>query len=124
VPRVVGFHHVQIAMPAGREEDARRFYRDVLGLEEVAKPAQLASRSGCWFHGGEAELHLGVEEDFRPARKAHPALLVSSLDDVRARLESAGHETVSDTELAGNRRFYTADPFGNRLELIEPSKGR
>jgi catechol 2,3-dioxygenase-like lactoylglutathione lyase family enzyme len=118
VASVLGFHHVQLAMPADREEDARRFYGGILGLEEVPKPGHLRTRGGCWFRGGDAELHLGTEEGFRPARKAHPALLVDDLDVIRDRLAAVGHEIILDAELAGHRRVYTADPFGNRIELI------
>jgi catechol 2,3-dioxygenase-like lactoylglutathione lyase family enzyme len=115
----LSFHHVQVAMPAGGEEEARRFYRDVLRLEEIDKPAALATRGGCWFRIGDAELHLGVETEFRPARKAHPALLVVDLDRVEARLREAGRPVDRDTDLAGHRRVYTTDPFGNRIELLE-----
>ena len=115
---VLRFHHVQLAMPAGREDEARRFYAGVLGMEEVTKPPHLATRGGCWFRGGGAELHLGVEARFRPARKAHPAFLVDDLDTMRDRFAAAGHEIMLDADLAGHRRFYTADPFGNRIELI------
>jgi catechol 2,3-dioxygenase-like lactoylglutathione lyase family enzyme len=118
VASILGFHHVQLAMPAGGEDDARRFYGGILGLDEVPKPPGLASRGGCWFRGGDVEIHLGVEEGFRPARKAHPALLVDDLDAMRDRLSAAGHEIILDGELQGHRRFYTADPFGNRIELI------
>ncbi len=112
-------HHVQVAMPPGKEEEARAFYGGLLGLEEVAKPPALARRGGCWFRRGEVELHLGVEEDFRPARQAHAALLVDDLDDLAARLVKGGLEPAWDGDLPGHRRFYTTDPFGNRLELLE-----
>ena len=106
-------------MPAGRELDAEAFYGGLLGLTRVAKPTELERRGGCWFRGEGVELHLGVEEDFRPARKAHPAFLVAGLDKLRARLEAAGMETADDMELQGYRRFHAFDPFGNRLELLE-----
>jgi dUTP pyrophosphatase len=120
-PEPTGFHHVQLAMPRAREDEARAFYGGVLGLTEIPKPEQLAGRGGCWFRSddGSVEMHMGVEDDFRPARKAHPALLVEDLDAVRARLEEAGVEVVDDEQLHGHIRFYAADPFGNRLELIE-----
>jgi catechol 2,3-dioxygenase-like lactoylglutathione lyase family enzyme len=121
VVRFLGLHHVQLAMPAGGEGEARRFYGKVLGLEEVPKPAELASRGGCWFRGSGVELHFGVEEGFTPARKAHPALLVDDLAAMERRLRDRGHEIVTDTELEGYRRFHTADPFGNRLEFLAPS---
>ena len=118
-PALRGFHHVQVAMPTGEEEAAERFYAGLLGLERVAKPAELESRGGAWFRGPGVEVHVGVEGDFRPARKAHPAFLVDGLDALRKRLEDAGIETVDDTQLRGHRRFYASDPFGNRLEFIE-----
>ncbi len=106
-------------MPAGRENEAERFYSGLLGLARVPKPEHLAVRGGCWFRGDGVEVHLGVEEDFRPARKAHPAFLVEGLDALRARLERGGAEVVDDAQLDGHRRFYSSDPFGNRIELIE-----
>jgi catechol 2,3-dioxygenase-like lactoylglutathione lyase family enzyme len=123
-PRLVGLHHVQLAMPEGEEDRARAFYRDVLGLAEIPKPEPLAGRGGCWFRSEQGlELHLGVEEGFRPARKAHPALLVEGLDALEELLLEGGLEVARDTELQGHRRFYASDPFGNRLELIEVSLG-
>jgi catechol 2,3-dioxygenase-like lactoylglutathione lyase family enzyme len=115
----LGFHHVQLAMPPGGEAEAVIFYRDVLGFEEVDKPPDLAARGGCWFRSGGVELHLGVEDPFTPARKAHPALLVDHLEPVQRRLAISGVEPVLDTQLQGHRRFYVTDPFANRLELIE-----
>ncbi|HSH83102.1 MAG TPA: VOC family protein [Herpetosiphonaceae bacterium] len=115
---IVGLDHVQLAMPAGREQEARRFYADILGLSEVAKPAPLAARGGCWFEGPGTAVHLGVEADFVPARKAHPAFRVSDLDAFRDRLAAQGVETIPDTSLPGVRRFYVFDPFGNRIECI------
>jgi catechol 2,3-dioxygenase-like lactoylglutathione lyase family enzyme len=117
----VSFHHVQVAMPPGEEEQARAFYADLLGLAETPKPEHLAARGGCWFLGDELELHLGVEKDFRPARKAHPAFRVRGLSALREKLEEADIELVDDTQLEGHERFYAYDPFGNRLELIEES---
>lgn len=115
---IVGLDHVQLAMPRGEEPAARDFYAALLGMEEVAKPAALAVRGGCWFRSGDAVLHLGVEEPFAPARKAHPALLVTDLDGLEARLAAAGHDCVrSDGEVPGVRRFHTHDPFGNRVEF-------
>jgi catechol 2,3-dioxygenase-like lactoylglutathione lyase family enzyme len=118
----LGFHHVQLAMPPGREADAVAFYRDVLGFEHVTKPQHLADRGGCWFRSGPVELHLGVEAAFRPATKAHPAILVDDLDAVASRLRGAGFEPVVDTELEGHRRVYVSDPFGNRVELIQAER--
>lgn len=115
-----GLHHVQLAMPRGEEERARRFFVGVLGLTEIAKPPVLAARGGAWFRGGRLELHLGVEDDFRPAAKAHPGILVSDLDDAVRRLDADGQPVRWDAELPGFRRVYAHDPFGNRLELLEP----
>jgi catechol 2,3-dioxygenase-like lactoylglutathione lyase family enzyme len=123
--QLIGVDHVQLAMPAGQEDAARAFYGDVLGLSEVDKPAGLAGRGGCWFIGadGGVHVHLGVDPDFSPARKAHPAFVVSDLDALRERIGDAGAEVVED-ESIGVRRFYTADPFGNRIELVaEPDRG-
>ncbi len=117
---IVGLHHVQLAMPRGREADARTFYAGVLGLIEVAKPRHLAVRGGVWFSAGSAQVHLGVEDDFRPARKAHPALLVRDLAGLRARCVASGVEVVDDQPLEGFDRCYVTDPFGNRVELLEP----
>ena len=114
------FHHVQLAMPRGGEDEARAFYEGALGLEEIPKPSELAARGGCWFRKGAVELHLGIEEPFAPARKAHPAIVVDDLDAIRDRLTAAGIETADDVQLEGHRRLHTADPFGNRLELLEP----
>jgi len=119
-PAIVGIHHVQLAMPAGREEEARRFYCVLLGIPETPKPEHLAKRGGVWFESGQLKIHLGVEEDFRPARKAHPALLVDNLGGLIARLRSAGITVAEDEPLAGYKRVYVADPFENRLELMEP----
>lgn len=112
-------HHVQLAMPAGREAEAEDFYEGLLGLRQVAKPAHLERRGGCWFENGDVRIHLGVEPDFRPARKAHPALMVDDLDTLKAVFESAGIEVTVDQPLPGFDRFYVSDPFGNRLEFLE-----
>jgi catechol 2,3-dioxygenase-like lactoylglutathione lyase family enzyme len=115
---VLGIDHVQVAAPPGCEPAARAFYGDLLGLEELPKPAALQARGGCWFRAGEQELHVGVEQEFAPARKAHPGLVVDDLAAVRARLEAAGHETTEDAQtIPGAVRAYVHDPFGNRLEL-------
>ena len=111
--------HVQLAMPPGREGEARDFYQSVLGLEEREKPPVLAARGGCWFSNGTVALHLGVEEDFRPARKAHPALVVEGFDALCETIRSAGHDVRVDHEVPDVRRCYVDDPFGNRIELIE-----
>ncbi len=117
---VLALDHLLLAMPRGREADARAFYGELLGLPEIAKPANLAARGGVWFALGTQQLHLGVEGDFRPARKAHPAFLVRDLAGLRTRLRRHGFEPYEDEPLAGYTRCYVADPFGNRLELMEP----
>ena len=115
-----GLHHVQLAIPAGGEDRCREFWGRILGFAELEKPAVLATRGGCWFRGGSLEVHLGVEDDFRPAGKAHPGILVSGLDAVAERLERHGMAVTWDDKFPGMRRFYAADPFGNRLEFLEP----
>jgi catechol 2,3-dioxygenase-like lactoylglutathione lyase family enzyme len=115
-----GLHHVQLAIPAGGEGLCRKFWGTILGFAELEKPGVLAARGGCWFRGGSLEVHLGVETDFRPAGKAHPGILVSGLDDISERLEQHGVEVTWDDNFPGMRRFYAADPFGNRLEFLEP----
>lgn len=119
--RITGLDHVQLAMPAGGEEQARRFYGELLGLPETAKPPHLAARGGCWFESDAVKLHLGVEAEFRPARKAHPALLVAGLPALVERLRAEGVGVVDDEPLEGYDRVYASDPFGNRLELMEPT---
>ena len=113
--------HVQLAMPAGREADAVAFYEGVLGIPQVPKPPNLAARGGCWFERGDLKVHLGVDPDFRPARKAHPAFLVTGLQALVVAAGDAGHRVVDDEPLEGYDRAYVDDPFGNRLELLEPS---
>jgi catechol 2,3-dioxygenase-like lactoylglutathione lyase family enzyme len=111
--------HVQLAMPPGEEAKARAFYGDLLGMQEEEKPPVLAARGGVWFRAGEARVHLGVEREFRPARKAHPALGVEGLAGLVARMRNAGVEVIDDEALPGFDRVYVSDPFGNRLELLE-----
>jgi catechol 2,3-dioxygenase-like lactoylglutathione lyase family enzyme len=115
---VSGLDHVQIAMPPGREAEARAFYGGLLGLTEIPKPPLLAQRGGVWYQGAGFQLHLGVEADFRPARKAHPAFQVADLDRLAHTLAAAGVETVPDDAIPGVRRFYASDPFGSRLEFM------
>lgn len=116
--RIVGLDHVQLAMPRGGEPVARDFYGGLLGLPEEPKPEPLASRGGCWFIDGPVQIHLGVEADFRPARKAHPALVVDDLDALVERLEAAGHEVRSGDAVNGRVQRFVDDPFGNRIELV------
>jgi len=118
---LIELDHVQLAAPPGCEAEARRFFGDVLGLAELEKPEPLRSRGGAWFAlGGAGQLHVGVEESFTPARKAHPAfrLPAGELEELAQRLETAGEQVEWDDSLPGVRRFYTADPWGNRLEVL------
>lgn len=118
---MIELDHVQLAAPPGCEAEARRFFCELLGLEELEKPEPLRSRGGVWFAlGGGGELHVGVEDPFAPARKAHPAFRVPApeLDGLARRLEAAGERVEWDNALPDTRRFYTADPWGNRLELL------
>ena len=114
---VLGIDHVQLAAPRAREDDARGFYGGLLGMAELRKPAALRARGGCWFAAGAQQLHVGVAEPFAPARTAHPGLLVSDLDALRARLAAAGVPFADDGALDGVDRLFVEDPFGNRLEL-------
>ena len=117
---ILSIDHVQIAMPAGGEEKARAFYIDLLGFTEISKPTELAKRGGAWFLSANVQLHLGVEPDFRPARKAHPAFVVDHLDALLERIRAAGCEIdTSQPPLEGMKRAHVFDPFGNRIELME-----
>ncbi|MGH8965682.1 MAG: VOC family protein [Actinomycetes bacterium] len=111
-------HHVQVSCPPDGEDEARRFYRDALGIPEVDKPPVLAARGGCWFSGDGVEIHVGVEPGFVPARKAHPAFLVDDLDATAQRVAGLGFPVTYDSDLPGYRRFYTADGHGNRAEVL------
>ena len=121
--RVTRIEHVQLAMPAGGEALARNFYAGILGISESPKPAHLAKRGGCWFERGDLKIHLGVEADFKPARKAHVALLVSELSLLQEKLKTSGCTLKEDEPLEGYHRVYVDDPFGNRIELMEPKPG-
>ena len=110
--------HVQVAGPPGCEPAARTFYGETLGLREISKPPELADRGGVWFALGTQELHVGVERDFRPAHRAHPAFTSTSIDELAGRLAMAGARVDWNDDIGGGRRFYTADPFGNRLEIV------
>jgi len=114
-------HHMQLAMPRAEEQAARDFFVGVLGMTEVDKPPILAARGGAWFRAGDVELHLGVEDNFRPARKGHPGIVVTDLDDVVHRLIDAGQDVSWDADFPGFRRVYAHDPFGNRLEFLQPA---
>jgi catechol 2,3-dioxygenase-like lactoylglutathione lyase family enzyme len=117
---IVGLDHVQLGAPSGSEEAARAFFAGLLCLRELPKPAALAARGGIWFQAGAQGVHVGIEERFEPARKAHPAFHVRGLDTLAERLAAAGVELRWDDDLPGHLRFYVDDPFGNRLELLEP----
>ena len=110
--------HVQLAMPAGQEEMAREFYAGLLGMLEIPKPAALLKRGGCWFQSGIVQVHLGTEGDFRPAKKAHPALKCTNYDRLVAKLRTAGVAVTEADDIPGLRRSHMHDPFGNRIELI------
>ena len=115
---ITALDHVQLAMPKGAEEEARQFFMSILGFEEVEKPEALRSRGGCWFKQQNAVLHLGVEEPFSPARKAHPAFRVADIEAFRSKLEAHNVEIIDDMSLAHVRRFFIFDPFGNRIEFV------
>jgi catechol 2,3-dioxygenase-like lactoylglutathione lyase family enzyme len=118
--KALAFDHIQVAMPRGEEAAARAFYGHMLGLPEISKPEPLAARGGVWFQCGSQQLHLGVEDDFRPAKKAHPAFAVDDLDALARDLEAGGYRVVVDSvHLQGSRRIFTEDPFGNRVELSQ-----
>jgi catechol 2,3-dioxygenase-like lactoylglutathione lyase family enzyme len=115
---IVRLDHVQLAMPPGREAEAVGFYAGLLGLTHRPKPEPLAARGGCWFDAGPVAVHLGVEDDFRAARKAHPALVVRNLPELEAALRAAGVAVRPNPAAAPGRGAYVDDPFGNRIELI------
>lgn len=110
--------HIQIAIPEGAEPGARAFWCDLIGLDEIPKPLALRERGGLWLQLGSQELHLGVQTPFAPATKAHPGLMTHDLDGLAKTLEAAGHPVTPDTEIANRKRFFTKDPFGNRLEFL------
>jgi catechol 2,3-dioxygenase-like lactoylglutathione lyase family enzyme len=119
--QLLPMHHVQLAIPPGGEDQCRAFWGGVLGMRELEKPPVLAARGGCWFRGGGLEVHLGVEDPFAAAKKAHPGLLVAGLRELAGALERAGHPVTWDGDFPGHERFYSSDPFGNRLEFLEPA---
>jgi catechol 2,3-dioxygenase-like lactoylglutathione lyase family enzyme len=120
---ILSIDHVQIAIPPGGEAQAREFYAGLLGFREIPKPPSLAQRGGAWFESGTVQLHLGSEQEFRPARKAHPAFLVRDLDELTTAIQNAGYEVdTSQPALDGYRRVHIFDPFGNRIELMEKLK--
>jgi catechol 2,3-dioxygenase-like lactoylglutathione lyase family enzyme len=121
--RVEYLDHVQLAMPSGGEARATAFYHGLLGIPRVPKPPELEMRGGCWFERGSLRVHLGVEQELRPARKAHPAFAVAGLDDLCATLEDAGHAVRHSEDVAGVPQWYVDDPFGNRIELVPARAG-
>jgi len=118
-----GIDHIQLAMPVGSEDEARAFFSGILGMTEVEKPEPLARRCGCWFRAGSVILHLGVEESFQPQKKAHPAFIATDIDDVAAAFMMAGYPVQWDEALPDRQRFYTNDPFGNRIEFMRDGDG-
>ncbi|MEM8874621.1 MAG: VOC family protein [Planctomycetota bacterium] len=120
---MIAIDHVQLTMPQGEEDKARAFFAGVLGMEEVPKPKLMADRGGCWFVSGPVHIHVGVEDDFTPQRKAHPALIVPDLDAMADTLADAGHRVDWDTLTPERRRFHTDDPFGNRIEFLGEGDG-
>lgn len=120
--RVLRLDHVQLAMPAGREAEAVAFYEEILGIARVPKPDHLAARGGCWFEHATLKVHLGVDSDFRPATKAHPAFIVDDVRALAAAVTAAGFVVADDEPLDGYDRVYVYDPFGNRLELMQPDR--
>ena len=117
--KILSIDHVQLAMPKGEESKARSFYVDMLGMTEITKPDALTGRGGAWFKSGKVQIHLGVEEEFRPAKKAHVAFAVSDAAPLRSTLSSHGCRVQDDDLIPGMKRFYTDDCFGNRIEFIE-----
>ncbi|WP_139489292.1 VOC family protein [Brevibacillus dissolubilis] len=115
----VGIDHVQVAAPVGCEEQARAFYGSLLGMEEIPKPEELRKRGGCWFQAGKQEIHIGVEDMFQPAKKAHPAFVVNDLTALMERLVKNGVKVKEDNAIEGRKRFFADDPWGNRLEFME-----
>lgn len=118
---VTAVDHVRLAAPPGSEDALRAYCTDALGMTGIPKPPALAARGGCWFQAGTVQLHLGIEQDFRPAQKAHPGLRVTGIDAYAARLEAHGAPVTRDGDLPGHRRCFSEDPVGNRLEFLEPA---
>lgn len=118
--RVIRLDHIQLAMPPGGEAEAVTFYECLLGISQVPKPSHLADRGGCWFEDGDVKVHLGVDTSFHPATKAHPAFIVDDVRGLAQRLTAAGHRVLDDEPLDGFDRVYVYDPFGNRIELMQP----
>ena len=115
---ITGIDHIQIAAPSGSEKAARRFYGELLGMEEIPKPNSLKARGGCWFRAGLHEVHIGIQQDFMPAEKAHPGFTVNALEQLKLRLQELGYAIIEDEPINGRCRFFTHDPFGNRIEFL------
>ncbi len=120
---IIALDHIQLAAPDGGEEMARYFYGDVMGLAEIKKPAELAARGGCWFEGPGFQLHIGIEKNFTPAHRAHPAFVVNELAQWQQRLTAANISMTVDTAVSDRHRFYVNDPFGNRIEFLQNGDG-
>jgi len=120
---IASLDHIQLAMPPGKEDEARNFFGRVLGMREDDKPEPLASRGGCWFRAGTVIVHLGVEKDFLPQKKAHPAFCIEDLDGLARRLNEEEYSVTWDSALSTRHRFFTNDPFGNRIEFIQNGDG-
>ncbi|MEK5067816.1 VOC family protein [Sporosarcina sp. FSL K6-1508] len=115
---LTGIDHIQIAAPSGSEDAARTFYGDLLGMEEISKPENLKRRGGCWFQCGLHEVHIGIQQDFMPAKKAHPGFTVNALEQLKIQLEEADYMISEEPPIEGRSRFFTHDPFGNRIEFL------
>lgn len=115
---ITSIDHIQIAAPPNSEEEARGFYGEILGMTEIPKPENLQGRGGCWFQIGAQEVHIGIQEDFLPAKKAHPGFIVNALETLKLRLEKANYSIQEDAPINGRTRFFTNDPFGNRIEFL------
>jgi len=119
---IKGIDHIQVAAPKGSEDEARRFYGEILGMEELEKPESLKDRGGCWFQCGQQEVHIGIEEPFTPSKKAHPGFVISDLEGLRQALETGGFSVKEDAPILGRNRIFSEDPFGNRIEFLEFDK--
>lgn len=111
--------HIQLAAPKGSEETARKFFKNILGFDEVEKPEELKKHGGVWFEFGNYQIHIGIEEPFYPAKKAHPAFEIENIEELKKHLVTNGVDVIEDDKLPGAKRFYISDPFGNRMELLE-----
>lgn len=117
--KFLGIDHIQLAAPADCEKEARQFFGDILNLKEIPKPSNLAKRGGVWFELGNQQLHIGVQKEFSAAKKAHPAFEIENIENLKSQLQKKGIDVIEDNELENANRFFTSDPFGNRLEFIE-----